>query len=527
MGKVSYRDSVRASRGAGPRAVVLAGFAWLGSAVGCGDDGGATSGSFGGGETGGGSETGASAATTSGGTIDSSTSGAATGTTGPGVSATETEGGTVPVTATDPTETGDTEAATSEPAPGCGDGQVDLPEACDDGNHVDGDGCEADCTPTPVGCGNGQVEAPEECDDGNDIDGGPGDFCSNDCKIFNCQAPPSYISCDEGLDPKDKADKSQAHRAIGICNDQPNNSVQISNFQFESPENNAWTIATGFGTFTVDHDMDPNTPKVRLYRPREGSAFLMISNGLITTPNNEGIVLQGANTQKNVGINGNPDDPNALPAPLTEQKGSDDGKGNTPFLRCDGVKDCSDTLHDQWALGKMDPNDILFFSFNTKVPPGTFGYRFDFVYCSSEWPEWVDTDFNDMLIVWQTDPTPDDPDHNPPIDAYTGNVAFIPDPDDMTRALPLTVTALDPYLRGPGYSGQEPQLAGTGFVEGACSDWFTAKGGVQPGADLTIGFYIADMADKSWTTTALIDNFRWDCQGCIPSEVDSCGVKPG
>ncbi len=31
----------------------------------------------------------------------------------------------------------------------CGDGLVVAPEQCDDGNRGDGDGCEADCTPTP------------------------------------------------------------------------------------------------------------------------------------------------------------------------------------------------------------------------------------------------------------------------------------------------------------------------------------------------------------------------------------------
>src|SRR5690606_558269 len=128
----------------------------------------------------------------------------------------------------------------------------------------------------------------------------------------------------------------------------------------------------------------------------------------------------------------------------------------------------------------------MWFSFKTKVPPGTFGYTFDFVFCSSEWPTWVNTQYNDLLIAYQVDPTPDDPMADPPVDAYTGNVTFIPDPLDNTKGLPLTITALDPYLKGPGYSNNEPQLAGTGFETHACSDWFTAKGGVQPGADLTV-----------------------------------------
>jgi cysteine-rich repeat protein len=46
----------------------------------------------------------------------------------------------------------------------CGDGIVQPGELCDDGNGVDGDGCEHDCTPS---CGNGKVDPGEECDDGN------------------------------------------------------------------------------------------------------------------------------------------------------------------------------------------------------------------------------------------------------------------------------------------------------------------------------------------------------------------------
>jgi cysteine-rich repeat protein len=51
-------------------------------------------------------------------------------------------------------------------------------EQCDDGNLVDGDGCDSNCTPT--GCGNGIVTAGEQCDDGNTVDG---DCCSATCQL--------------------------------------------------------------------------------------------------------------------------------------------------------------------------------------------------------------------------------------------------------------------------------------------------------------------------------------------------------
>ncbi len=48
---------------------------------------------------------------------------------------------------------------------------------------------------------------------------------------------------------------------------------------------------------------------------------------------------------------------------------------------------------------------------------------------------------------------------------------------------------------------------------------------MQPGAEVTIGFFIADMSDSILATLAILDNFRWDCEGCVPSEVDDCGVQ--
>ena len=407
----------------------------------------------------------------------------------------------------------------------CGNGVVEGDEACDDGNQDAGDGCENDCTISPPVCGNMVVEGDEACDDGNMVNGGPGDFCKNDCTVFvpaSCNAPPAkdYIVCDADLEKANKNDKTIAHKAMGICSDQANNSVVLSpgSFSFNSTNNAAWQVAKGFGNY-----QDPKNPGKLLYSPREGNTFLMVSTGVIKAPNNQGIVIENNNSQGGNGDNGN-DDGNALPAPFQSKKGSANGAGNTPFQNCDGVNDCSDTLEAQWALGGNNPNDKLWFTFKTKVPDGTFGYRFDFVFCSSEWPSWVNTGYNDLLIAWQTDPSADDPNADPPVDPYTGNVTFIPNPNDPAKGLPLTITALDPYFDGK-YPGNAVQLGGTGFQGNACTDWFTAKGGVQPGAEVTIGFFIADMSDSILATLAILDNFRWDCEGCVPSEVDDCGVQ--
>jgi cysteine-rich repeat protein len=75
----------------------------------------------------------------------------------------------------------------------CGDDVVDPIEECDDGNLVDGDGCDSNCRPT--GCGNGVVTAGEQCDDGNAV---AGDGCRPDCTIEACG--------DGILDPQEQCD---------------------------------------------------------------------------------------------------------------------------------------------------------------------------------------------------------------------------------------------------------------------------------------------------------------------------------
>jgi|GEM_PF-3036161 len=62
----------------------------------------------------------------------------------------------------------------------CGDGGPDDNEECDDGNDVEGDGCDTNCRVS--GCGNGIKDSTEECDDGNlDDDDGCTSACTLPC----------------------------------------------------------------------------------------------------------------------------------------------------------------------------------------------------------------------------------------------------------------------------------------------------------------------------------------------------------
>jgi uncharacterized repeat protein (TIGR03806 family) len=100
--------------------------------------------------------------------------------------------------------------------PACGDGYRTPPEACEDGNTDDGDGCTSNCvlefcgdgvvnddgleTCEPPGtasctdecetrapfCGDGETDAGEECDDGNLTEG---DGCSSTCELESLTEP--------------------------------------------------------------------------------------------------------------------------------------------------------------------------------------------------------------------------------------------------------------------------------------------------------------------------------------------------
>ncbi|MFO0737186.1 MAG: fibro-slime domain-containing protein [Labilithrix sp.] len=72
--------------------------------------------------------------------------------------------------------------------PGCGNGQLDPGERCDDGNRVPFDGCSPFCEPELLCngdgcrsvCGDGFRIGAESCDDGNTRDG---DGCSATCQV--------------------------------------------------------------------------------------------------------------------------------------------------------------------------------------------------------------------------------------------------------------------------------------------------------------------------------------------------------
>ena len=125
----------------------------------------------------------------------------------------------------------------------CGDGLVQGREACDDGNNRNGDGCSSSCEiespqqrraareqlaqqaqeqertlrllARDKACGNGLVQAPEQCDDGNKADG---DGCSSSCRLEPRLVASAAPECGDGV--QDSGEE---------CDDGPENSDSIRN----------------------------------------------------------------------------------------------------------------------------------------------------------------------------------------------------------------------------------------------------------------------------------------------------------
>lgn len=316
-----------------------------------------------------------------------------------------------------------------------------------------------------------------------------------------CGAPVDQPPCDQGTD--------DIFKAIGLnCSGDPTTAIPISNPVLDSPDDRAYRVTTHFGSA-----MDPMDPSKYMWGPREGERLLAINTGRFPELAPDGGILEndvsGMFTGEDSQPNGNPDGLLDAPGIMTYEPGSNGGAGGTPFNNCDGVGDCSDTIGPQWTVFPMNvANDVFYMSFDLQVPAGTHGYEFDFAFFSEEYPNYVGKIVNDMFVVWSNS------------ESFTGNITFI-------DGQPLTVTALAPYMAvQPGSF----LLTATGFpndAEGAGTGWFKAKGSAVPGETFTIAIAIFDMADDIFDTVGLLDGFRWDCTGCVPTESDSCGIRPG
>lgn len=134
-------------------------------------------------------------------------------------------------------------------------------------------------------------------------------------------------------------------------------------------------------------------------------------------------------------------------------------------------------------------HDMTQVKLRLRVPANAEGLAFDFVFLSTEYPEWVGSEFNDTFYAMLRDETANGPRNNISFD--TRNKAITVNNDFFHPG------ALD--LTGTGYEGSDA----------SSTPWLTTRAPVEPGSIIEIIFSLHDEGDGILDSAVVIDNFRW------------------
>lgn len=134
-------------------------------------------------------------------------------------------------------------------------------------------------------------------------------------------------------------------------------------------------------------------------------------------------------------------------------------------------------------------HDLTQIVLRLRVPANAEGLAFDFLFLSTEYPEWVGSEFNDTFYAMLKDETAGGPRNNISFD--TNNKAITVNNDFFTPG------AQD--LTGTGYQGSDA----------SSTPWLTTRAPVEPGSLIEIIFSIHDEGDGILDSAVVIDNFRW------------------
>ena len=173
-------------------------------------------------------------------------------------------------------------------------------------------------------------------------------------------------------------------------------------------------------------------------------------------------------------------------------------------------------------------NDMIDVKLTLTAPKDATGFQFDFNFYSSEWPNWVCSNFNDAFVAYLTSSTVKGDNisfdsNNNPVAVNNNFLNRCTDKTDIgcgptaTLVSPGTPTGKSMCAAGTG------ELAGTGFDDpqptacdsmqtasvGGATGWLTTQAPIAPGETFTLEFMIWDAGDGVLDSSVLIDNFQW------------------
>ena len=327
---------------------------------------------------------------------------------------------------------------------GDGDGYSGCLDDCNDAEITINPSAAVNCKNGKDNNCNGKIDAQEDAD-------GDGFVGCADCNDSNKLVNPNAVEmatdlidndCDGAIDeipaPCDKPGLNAGNvndypSAIDVCV-----GVQKSEFPvLASP--NARAIHQSFGPANL---------------PVKGPNFVVMSSGNAAAPGHPNYVLPQSGTSFT----------NEVPFPPVKCQNS--GK----------VYDFT-----EWKL-------------TLKVPSNAKAFSFDFNFMSSEYPEYVGTQFNDKFVAVLDSK------------AFKGNVSF----DSGGNCISIN-NALFQVCDKPTCKEGAGALKGTGYENGVGggTGWLTTTSPVTAGEIITLRFMIFDEGDHILDSVVLIDDFRW------------------
>lgn len=317
--------------------------------------------------------------------------------------------------------------------------------------------CVTECLPLFADCDGEPANGCETPLDTSQSCGACGTSCAGTCSLGICSA------CDDAL-AVDSAAPSDAAKAMGIC-------TGLDDAKWVLPDG-ALPQSSSLAAYHLGHgilsDFGPNV------QVQSGTRLLALSSGTARRPSDPGYQEVANGYDKGYSCN----------APLGYPKQT---------AACPGVT--AGTPHDGAALEV------------TLTPPAqATGIAFRFSFYTSEWPDYVCSEYNDFFLALMSPMPPLLPDANlafdPDGNPFSVNNAML---EACSCATPPCVVQNQTY---PCSLGAGP-LAGTGFDTHAATGWLETTAPVTPGNPITLRFAIYDSGDGLLDSTVLLDDFRW------------------
>lgn len=396
----------------------------------------------------------------------------------------------------------------------------------------DGDGwtvADGDCCDQPGACGQdpamvnpGALELP-----GNGID----DNCNG---LVDGADVLDLDLCDGALVP-DSQDPLDYARAMGICRT-TTEKAPLRDRTWGLISAQLLRVDGSPLTSRVGHSIRSNFGA--LLHPQEGRAFAVLSSGAAADATQTQPGPNGGPLHTNIWHGASPVDIHACTQPgcLADWFNT----AHPPLKlaqRLPEAPGCPGALY-----GHEVANDSVMLVLRMRAPTNVRAFQFNAYFLSSEYPEYVCTDFNDQFIALVDTPGGAPLGATNPVDknlmTYSSGGQRWPVGINVAKGTGLfrvcQTAGQNPGCWDPDVSTQSCahgpiELAGTGFdapmgpascTNGGGTGWLVTSGNIRPGEIVELRLALWDVGDELLDSTALLDAFRWLLTPARPGTTD-------